>query len=275
MTSAHSMRLRRRSHGYTLVEVAVVMAVIGLLLGGLSIAKDMIREAEYKRIYKFAADWKRSYDLYYTRSGVVLGDNQLGPTFMVNGAESRIDNADGRYAGVPENYTNTGFRVCRGQGYPNNTVGAGDVRLAAQDLHSLFERIGIRMPAGRAEGQEDRYVYEDSNGNPVELQICFQWNPPKTISGSGNVMVLRGLTPDLARKLDQMIDGKPDALEGRFRQQNPLSNDQQPSRRTQGLEWAANNTYQQGGLNPTPYGVGEARDEDQVVLLTAHWAMDQ
>ena len=72
------------------------------------------------------------------------------------------------------------------------------------------------MPPGRGEGKEDRYVYTDSNGNPAELQVCFQWNPASQVQGAGNVMVIRGLTPDLARYLDQLVDGKPDAQEGRF-----------------------------------------------------------
>ena len=52
---------------------------------------------------------------------------------------------------------------------------------------------------------------------------CFQWNVPlgngsaanAVGDGMGNVMVITGLTPDLARALDQMIDGKPDEREGR------------------------------------------------------------
>ena len=78
-------------------------------------------------------------------------------------------------------------------------------------LRDLMLKAGITLPPGRGQGLEDRYVYLDTNGNPQEVQICFQWNKPKTASGSGNIMVLTGLTPDLARALDQAIDGKPDA----------------------------------------------------------------
>lgn len=267
----------KREAGYSLVEVAVVLAVVGLMIGGVSIAKEVVREAEYKRLFnKWLAPWKQAYDLYYTRSGVVLGDNQIAPTLMVNGHEATLNNSGGALAGIPENYGNTGRRICHGQGYPSTSVGAGDPALAIQDLHALFDRMGVRMPAGRAEGQEDRYAYNDSNGNATELQICFQWNPAGTVSGAGNVMVLRGLTPDLARKLDQIIDGKPDALEGRFRQQDARFNLVEGSSNQPGYEWVANNTYGLGQTaSPTARGTGQRRDEDRVVLLTAHWLMDQ
>lgn len=273
MKYAHHMRSQA---GYTLVEIAMVLAVIGLILGGVALGKDVMREADYDRIQnKYLMSWKQSYDLYYQRTGVVLGDNQIAPTFMVNGLEAYINNADGNLAGIPSNYANTGRRISHGQGYPANSVGLGDPVQSNQDLFTLFDRVGIRMPAGRAEGYEDRYIYQDSNGNPVELQVAFQWNPDRTNSGAGNVMVIRGLTPDLARKLDQMIDGKPDALEGRFRQQDAHPNSTQTSSQQPGYEWKANNTYTQDGLIPSAAGAGENRNEDRVVLLTAHWIMDQ
>ena len=170
-------------------------------------------------------------------------------------------------------------------------MGASDVALATQTLRSLLTRNGVRPPAGRGEGHEDRYLYQDSNGNPTEVQICFQWNPAGTASGSGNVMVVRGLTPDLARFLDQIIDGKPDSREGRFRIQGRAVHTASTQANAPGTQWEANNTI--GGINTgnsmssadgtaigaaNPGGAtatGRQYDEDRVVLLTAHWNMDQ
>jgi prepilin-type N-terminal cleavage/methylation domain-containing protein len=286
--------------GFTLLEMAVVLIVIGIILGAVAIGKNVQRNAEYHRISnKFVFEWKKGYDEYFTRTGVVLGDNQIAPTYMVNGKEASLGGAKrsarlGRndpqtaLAGIPENYVNTGLRICHGQGYPTDAVGEGDNELAQQDLRELMQKVGIRMPPGRGEGQEDRYIYLDSNGNAVELQICFQWNPPSTISGAGNVMVLRGLTPDLARYLDNLIDGKADALEGRFRQQDARHNSNETSSQAPGMEWRANNTFSQdGGVSEgnsegkeDAYlsdgdAMGSNRDEDRVKLLTAQWAMEQ
>jgi prepilin-type N-terminal cleavage/methylation domain-containing protein len=280
--SRRSSPSRLAQRGFTLVEMAVVLVIIGLILGAVAIGKDVVRNAEYQKVgNKFVYEWKRSYDNYYQRAGVTLGDSQVAPTGMINGNETAIGgnpassgNVDGALAGLPKNYTNTGLRVCHGQGYEQNEVGVGDRNPAVQDLRALMQRIGERMPPGRGEGKEDRYLYSDSNGNPVELQVCFQWNPDGLVEGAGNVMVLRGLTPDLARFLDQMIDGKPDAIEGRFRAQNESSNNS-TTNNTPGIEWEANNTYAQSEAAPTATGKGQDRDEDRVKLLTGHWIMDQ
>lgn len=271
--------------GFTLVELAVVLVIIGLILGAVSVGKDVQRNAEYQKVInKFGNGWKKAYDEHYQRTGVVLADSQTSPTYMVNGGESTIGgsttsaggNLNGALPGIPESFSNTGLRVCHGQGFPANSVGSGDPGLAQIDLHALFDRLGLRMPPGRGEGREDRYVYIDSNGNSTEIQVCFQWNPAGTISGAGNVMVIRGLTPDLARLFDQSVDGKPDALEGRFRQQNAANNNTETSSQRPGNEWGSNNTFAQSETGATTaQGAGRNKDEDRISLVTAHWVMDQ
>jgi len=139
------------------------------------------------------------------------------------------------------------------------------------DLRAYMTRAGIRMPPGRAEGQEDLYVYTDTNGSPQEIQVCFQWNRPTTPEGSGNVMVISGLTPDLARMLDQMIDGKPDAQEGRFRLRGIANG----TPNGPGVEWSANNSFGRGAGATTATGAGNTRDEEQVITLTAIYKMNQ
>ncbi|MCP4595129.1 hypothetical protein [Neptuniibacter sp.] len=140
----------------------------------------------------------------------------------------------------------------------------------AVSLHDLMDRAGVRMPPGRAEGSEDRYVYLDTNGNPQEIQVCFQWNNPQLASGSGNVMVIKGLTPDLARALDQMIDGKPDAREGVFRQSGVVND----TNGAPGVQWAANNTQLRAATGSAT-DTSRNRDEDQIIIVTAHYKMVQ
>jgi len=271
----------RKDAGFTMVELAVILVIIGLIMSAVSIGKDLQRDAETQKIkQKFIDQWVQSYNQFYSRTGVVLGDDQTEPRYMVGGVEiSYAVNGGVGVQGVRNSALNGGagngvpFRICQGQGYLNDTFDRA--RSIELDLFTLMDRQGIRMSPGRSEGREDRYTYLDTNGNPQEIQVCFQWNEDSRVDGSGNMMVLRGLTPDLARELDYMIDGKPDAIEGMFRQQNPFPNTT-TTNGIAGVEWAANNTFstheaQAASADET----GRNLDEDQVVIVTAMYKMNQ
>ncbi|MBV0933295.1 hypothetical protein KTN04_08090 [Marinobacterium sp. A346] len=63
-----------------MVEIAQVLVVIGLILGAISIGKDVQRNAEYTKIkQKFVDQWVSAYNNYYLRTGVVLADSQTQP----------------------------------------------------------------------------------------------------------------------------------------------------------------------------------------------------
>jgi prepilin-type N-terminal cleavage/methylation domain-containing protein len=261
--------------GFTLVELAVVLAVIGLIIGAVAIGKDVQRNAEYAKIKnKFIDQWEQAYNQYYQRTGVVVGDSQIAPRIMVNGVNYTAP------AGAPTSGGDLATLVAAGS-EPAQVCArdpeAGTMRtntpytLNVNDLRAYMTRAGIRMPPGRAEGQEDLYVYTDTNGSPQEIQVCFQWNRPGTPEGAGNVMVIAGLTPDLARMLDQMIDGKPDAQEGRLRLRNIVNG----TPNGPGVEWSANNSFGRGATTPTATGAGQTRDEEQVITLTAIYKMNQ
>ena len=266
-TSFRLARVRAQT-GFTLVEMSVVLLVIGLILGAVSIGKDVQRNAEYTKIkQKFVDQWASAYNAYYLRSGVVLGDSQTAPSFMVNGiAFAGVSAASGDMTTV----STEPVAICDSANAPATTRAA-----PLGSLYAEMDRLGVRKPPGRAEGKESRYVYLDSNGNPQEVQVCFQWNKPNTASSAGNVMVISGLTPDLARTLDQMIDGKADAQEGMFRMAG-VGNGTPGS---PGTEWAANNTNIQtiartGGTSAA-VSAASRQDEDQVLTVVAHYKMNQ
>ena len=282
-----------------------MLAVIGLIIGAVAIAKDVQRNAEYqKAVNKFAYQWKMAYDQYYQRTGVVVGDCQQAPTYMVDGSETLSTAATLVRVRVPwlfpafqpaSQTVVAKFALARAT--LADTVGAGDTTLATLNLRELMTRAGVRMPPGRGEGHEDRFLYIDSNGNPAELQVCFQFNNAGVASGAGNVMVIRGLTPDLARFMDQVIDGKPDSREGRFRIQGRPQQTASTEANAPGTQWEANNT--QGvainvGGNSTQMNTSDARSARSQCrwergrhgrgphfrrrpghLLTAHWIMEQ
>ncbi len=272
-------RSNRHQGGFTLVEMAVVLVIIGVIIGAVMIGRDVQRNAEYTRIkQKFVDQWVVTYNSYHQRYGAPIGDNQSAPQLMVNGTHfTGFSGGD-----MSQNATEPAL-ICSGTDALPTSNGLTRTREGDTgfDLRDLVRKAGITLPPGRGEGKEDRYAYLDTNGNPQEIRICFGWNKPGSAYGSGNSMIITGLTPDLARALDQMIDGKPDAGNGAFRQyitgltRQATAAGGATSAATIGTEWGGNNTGSMASATTDGKTFGSATDDDQVMTVVANYKMNQ
>ncbi|MCG8277695.1 prepilin-type N-terminal cleavage/methylation domain-containing protein [Stenotrophomonas sp. NLF4-10] len=271
------MLSKRRQGGFTLVEMAVVLVIIGVIIGAVMIGRDVQRNAEYTRIkQKFVDQWVVTYNSYQQRYGAPIGDNQAAPQLMVNGAHFTSGFSGGNMTGVTPPAP-----ICSGTDGLHKDVGGTPESDTGFDLRDLVRKAGITLPPGRGEGKEDRYAYLDTNGNPQEIRVCFGWNPPGTAYGSGNSMIITGLTPDLARSLDQMIDGKADAGNGAFRQyitgltRKATGTGGAQAAADIGTEWAGNNTGSMTAGVTDGNTFGTATDDDQIMTVVANYKMNQ
>lgn len=244
------LSVRRQQRGFSLVELSMVLIVIALIAGAVAVGGDVQRNAAYQKLgSSFVRGWQLSFLSYKTKIGVVVGDSQTTPTSFVN-----------------ENVT----------GGDSGGAGGSPAEICSSTLRNAMLAAGVEMPQGRTEGKETQYSYLDSNGNPQELQVCFRSIPwmtetatPGTYSNQiKNVMVIKQVTPDLARLLDSLVDVARDAQFGKVRQYpgsfsgaNPVTN---PATKEYGLD----NTCIQGG------SCGTAIDEAQVATMTIYYLMD-
>lgn len=259
-----------RRGGYTWVEMGVVLLVIAVAIGAALIGRDMRRNAEYMRIkQEFVDQWVIAYNSYHASSGAPVGDNPAAPRLMVAGADSAHGNvlfSESDLSGQASPGAICNVSAPRHASPPITVAVSKGGR-----LRDILRGAGIRLPPGRGEGFEDRYVYLDSNGTSQEIQVCFQWNPAGTASGAGNVMILSGLSPELARSLDQMIDGKPDPQSGAFRQAGMVAKKATDS----DIDWNGNNTRATGSSQGrTPIEAGESTDSGKMPTLTAYYKMN-
>jgi prepilin-type N-terminal cleavage/methylation domain-containing protein len=231
--------MKRAQGGFSLLEMSLVLIVVALLAGALSVGADLQRNSTYQRLgSSFVWGWELAFLSFRTKQGVVVGDSQASPTGFVNA----------------------------------NTTGASNQDICDTALRTYMLSAGVDMPQGRAEGSNTRYVYQDSNANPQEMQLCFRsipWametaTPGVYANQVRNVMVLKQVTPDLARMIDALVDPSRDAQFGKVRQFPSMPGSGQPV----ATEYSLNNTCVQGG------SCGVAIDEAQVQTMTLYYLLD-
>jgi prepilin-type N-terminal cleavage/methylation domain-containing protein len=234
--TVHDKLPMKKNGGFTMIELAIVLVVIGLIIGAVTIGRTVQRGASYQRLSSdFVQAWAAAYDRYYEGTGHPPGDNAAAPTGMVNA-----------------------------------TVNSS---LCGANLRTAMLAAGVQMPQGRAEGSSDSYAYLDTNGNPQQATVCFMtvaWSEAGATEGSyvsrnRNVMWITGITPSVANLLDNVFDSRSNASFGKMRQ---VGSENITTTNRGVVDWSAtdvNNTAS------TP----DQRDEYQIVALEAYIQMSR
>ena len=85
---------RRNQSGFTLVEIAIVLVIIGLLVGGVLKGREMITNAKIKRIETDFSGVSAAMFAYQDRYGVLPGDDPAAAT-RFSGTWRGADNGNG------------------------------------------------------------------------------------------------------------------------------------------------------------------------------------
>lgn len=173
----------RDQKGFTLIEMAIVLIIIGIIIGAVVKGKDVMKSAEQKRIYStFVREWQTAYNNYYDRTGWILGD---------------LNSADNIAGGTRDG-------LCSNASEAN--------------LNSQLSNVGLTPPNQGPTGLTNVRTYTDSNGTQHTMTLGFLNN-----ANLGNYMRItstNGFPVDLGLSWDRIIDGSADGTTGDFQYDN-------------------------------------------------------
>lgn len=90
--------MNKRQSGFTLVEIAIVLVIIGLLLGGVLKGQEMIANARFKNMQSDIESYKAAFYAFQDRFGALPGDFNLAST-RLNAAATNGVNPVGTISG--------------------------------------------------------------------------------------------------------------------------------------------------------------------------------
>lgn len=160
------MKLRNsaRQAGFTLVEIAIVLVIIGLLLVGVLQGQEMIENTKVKSVVSDMKAIQAAYNGYVDRYKTLPGDELLA-TYTARGWANTVGPgpANGTLvAPVAATFTNAAgenqafWQSLRASGLLSGNV--TDVLVAALPKHSLGGMIGVAVGAPTVYGQPGTFV---------------------------------------------------------------------------------------------------------------------
>ncbi len=175
-----NMNLWKDNRGFTLIEMAIVLIIIGVIIGAVVKGKDVIKSAEQKRLYStFAREWQVVYNNYYDRTGWILGD---------------------------DNSNNNGNR----DGRAGRTALANEAQLVAQ-----LNAVGLNPPADGPTGTSNVRTYTDAQGRQYTLTL--QLGSDTNFGNFIQINSTNGIPMDLGMAWDRIVDGTRDGTTGDLR----------------------------------------------------------
>lgn len=209
--------MKTNQKGFTLVEIAIVLVIIGLLLGGILKGQEMITQAKIKNVIADFSGISAAYYGYQDRYRAIPGDDP---------------NAATRWAGAAISATALEPGNGRVQGKYNSTATGDESRLWWDHLRraGFVAGTGTQQPLNAVVGMMG---VETGDGNAI---------PGVALGGFTSLIMCSANLPDkIAIAIDsQMDDGQPGAGAVRAQLQSAANPD---------IDAAAASAYAETGSN--------------------------
>lgn len=178
------MKKRLNERGFTLVELAIVMVIIGLLVGAVLKGQAMIDDAKQKRLLNDLQGISAAFFTYYDRYNAIPGDD--ASTHGWGGGTLTVGNADGFIGGtavpVPAGEGQTAWQELRYAGLlSGDPVATGAPSLPG---HPYGGKYGLSNRSfGTAIGTKN-YIYVNNIAGSVAEIIDIKYDDGVFSTGS-------------------------------------------------------------------------------------------
>ncbi|MHB1213439.1 MAG: prepilin-type N-terminal cleavage/methylation domain-containing protein [Thiobacillus sp.] len=178
----HHPNIPRRQSGFTLIEIAIVLVIIGLLLGGILKGQELINSARVKNLGTDFRNIPVFIYGYQDKYRALPGDDSAANTHI------------------------TGAAVASTNGTPGNGVieGYWDSTTATDESYLFWQHVRL---AGLAPGSTTAGATDYPPQNAAGGRIGIQSAKPFTSMNSGTWFICSGgITGKFAKQLDSQLD---------------------------------------------------------------------
>jgi prepilin-type N-terminal cleavage/methylation domain-containing protein len=157
-------------HGFTLVELSIVLVVIGLLVGGILVGRDLIHAAELRSITSDVDKFKTAVNIFKMKYNCIPGDcanatdflgtdpggcpntpsNTVPKTTTCNG--DGMDDIGSYYSATFSNYPEEEFRFWQQLASVGLIAGAYTGATASGSVYTENAVLGLNIPAAKVSG---------------------------------------------------------------------------------------------------------------------------
>ena len=195
--------MKSQQSGFTLVEIAIVLVIIGLLLGGILKGQEMITQARIKNVINDFNGITAAYFSYQDRYRAIPGDDAGAPTRWTLGAPGTSATAgDGVLQGLwndatasPEPETRLFWWNLRSAGFIAGPT-APAAQASAQPTNAFGSMIGSATGAGAPTLSLSGLII-CSSGIPdkVAIAVDTQMDDQSALTGSLRAIIGGSTTP--------------------------------------------------------------------------------